>query len=59
MKASGTFEVKLQPLNSHATGEAGTTLGRMSIDKAFQGDLEAQSRGEMLSAMTPVEGSAG
>lgn len=59
MKASGTFEVKLQPLNSHATGEAGATLGRMSIDKIFKGDLEAQSQGEMLSAMTPVEGSAG
>ncbi|MAT96526.1 MAG: hypothetical protein CL608_05230 [Anaerolineaceae bacterium] len=59
MKATGSFEVKLQPLNNYATGEAGTTLGRMSIDKTFQGDLVATSRGEMLSAMTPIEGSAG
>jgi hypothetical protein len=30
----------------------------MSIDKRFHGDLEATSRGEMLSAMTAVKGSA-
>lgn len=34
-------------------------LGRMSIDKRFQGDLEAESQGEMLTAMPAVEGSAG
>src|SRR5438105_5764139 len=31
----------------------------MSIDKQFHGDLEATSKGEMLSAMTAVKGSAG
>jgi len=31
----------------------------MSIDKQFHGDLEATSKGEMLSAMTSVKGSAG
>jgi hypothetical protein len=31
----------------------------MSIDKKFSGDLEATSKGEMLSAMTDVKGSAG
>jgi len=31
----------------------------MSIDKQFNGDLEATSKGEMLSAMTDVKGSAG
>ncbi|MCI4326331.1 MAG: DUF3224 domain-containing protein [Thermoplasmata archaeon] len=36
----------------------GSTLGRMSIRKNFHGDLEATSRGEMLTAMTDVEGSA-
>jgi hypothetical protein len=36
----------------------GSTLGRMSIRKKFHGDLEATSRGEMLTAMTEVEGSA-
>jgi len=31
----------------------------MSIDKQFHGDLEATSKGEMLSAMTDTKGSAG
>jgi hypothetical protein len=55
--ASGTFEVKLAPL-AEDKGE-GSTLGRMSIDKQFHGDLEATSKGEMLTAMTEVKGSAG
>ena len=59
MIASGEFDVNLQPLDSAASGQDGVTLGRMSIDKSFRGDLEAVSRGEMLSAMTPVQSSAG
>ncbi|MCA9946052.1 MAG: DUF3224 domain-containing protein [Ardenticatenaceae bacterium] len=59
MKASGTFEVKIQPLDSYVSGSEGTSLGRMSIDKTFQGDLSGQSAGQMLTAMTAVEGSAG
>ena len=59
MQASGTFEVNLQPLDAYAKGVEGVNLGRMSIDKTFHGDLEATSQGEMLSAMTAVEGSAG
>ncbi len=59
MKATGTFAVKLLPLEPYATGSEGNSLGRMSIDKTFQGDLAATSQGEMLSAMTPTEGSAG
>jgi hypothetical protein len=31
----------------------------MSIDKQFRGDLEATSKGEMLTAGTGVDGSAG
>ena len=31
----------------------------MSLDKRFHGELEATSRGEMLSAGTSVKGSAG
>jgi hypothetical protein len=31
----------------------------MSIDKTFFGELDASSKGEMLSAMTSVKGSAG
>jgi hypothetical protein len=56
--ASGTFEVKLTPLALDDKA-ADATLARMSIDKHFHGDLEAASRGEMLSAGTAVKGSAG
>jgi hypothetical protein len=57
-RASGKFEVKLGPLPAYDTTE-GTMLGRMSIDKQFHGDLEATSKGEMLSAGTGVKASAG
>ena len=55
--AKGTFEVKLLPIADEHAAAAG--LGRMSIDKQFDGDLEASSQGQMLSAMTDVKGSAG
>ncbi len=56
-RASGAFDVKLTP---QATDDGeGANLARMSIDKQFHGDLEATSRGEMLSASTGIEGSAG
>src|SRR5262245_20574780 len=57
-RAEDTFEVRLSPLSTHDQAE-GNLLGRMSIDKQFHGDLEASSRGEMLSAGTGVKGSAG
>lgn len=59
MKISGKFEVNLNPLNFYSQGVDGINLGRMSIDKKFHGELNATSKGEMLSAMTPVQGSAG
>jgi hypothetical protein len=54
--ASGTFDVKVmpQPVEDKDVG-----IGRMSIDKQFHGDLEAVSKGEMLSASGNVKGSAG
>jgi uncharacterized protein DUF3224 len=58
MHASGTFDVKLSPQSSEEDAD-GTGLGRLSIDKQFHGDLEATSKGEMLSAGTSVKGSAG
>jgi hypothetical protein len=56
--ATGTFVVTLtpQPADDYADGRA---LGRMTIAKTFQGDLTATSRGQMLSAMGGVGGSAG
>ncbi len=59
MKISGTFDVTLEPMDTYAEGQNGVTLARMSIDKTFHGELDASSSGEMLSAMTPVQGSAG
>jgi Protein of unknown function (DUF3224) len=57
-RASGTFDVKLAKLALDDKA-ANALLGRMSIDKSFIGDLEATSKGEMLSAGTAVKGSAG
>lgn len=56
-RAIGNFDVKLhpQPL-SDPTADA--TLGRLSIDKQFRGDLTGTGKGEMLSAGTSRKGSA-
>jgi hypothetical protein len=56
--AKGTFEVTLKPLAGDESAP-GSTLGRMSLDKQFHGDIEGTSKGEMLTAMTAVKGSAG
>jgi hypothetical protein len=55
--AKGTFEVKMAPQTDDKVGDP--TVGRMSLDKVFRGDLEGVGRGQMLAAMTDVEGSAG
>jgi hypothetical protein len=55
--ATGTFDVKLNVQTDEKVGDP--TVGRMSIDKVFHGDLEATSRGQMLSTVTEVKGSAG
>ena len=59
MKLAGEFQVRLLPLDCYAKGSEGINFGRMSIDKTFFGALDALSKGEMLSAMTPTKGSAG
>jgi len=59
VKISGSFEVALNPLETYAAGNNGVNLGRMSIDKTFSGELSATSKGEMLSASSSVQGSAG
>ena len=57
-RANGIFDLSLKPLPMD--NEPGTQLlGRMSIDKKFHGDLEATSTGEMLTAGTAIESSAG
>lgn len=54
--AKGTFEVKLNPQSQE---DMDATLGRLTIDKQFHGDLEATSKGQMLTAGSSVKGSAG
>jgi hypothetical protein len=52
--ARGSFDVKLVPQS-----DAGSPLGRMTIDKTFKGDLQGTSKGQMLAAGTAVKDSAG
>ncbi len=52
-RATGTFEVQMAPQ------ETAATIGRMSLDKQFHGDLQATGKGEMLAVQGGVQGSAG
>ena len=54
IRASGTFDVTLSPQTA-----SDDSLGRMTLDKRFHGELDATSRGQMLAAGTAVKGSAG
>lgn len=45
--AEGSFDVKIAP----QADDAGTGLGRMSLEKTWHGGVQATSRGEMLTAM--------
>ena len=56
--ARGEFVVSLKPL-AFEGADPEFKLGRMSIDKQFSGDLTASTVGQMLSAMTSTNGSAG
>jgi len=58
MLAKGTFVVKLEP-QAPAPVLAKTGLGRMTIDKTFEGDLVAHGLGEMVAFRAATEGSAG
>jgi hypothetical protein len=57
-EAKGTFDVKLDPQKPDGKFED-ATLGRMTIDKQWHGDLEGSSKGTMLTGMSAVKGSAG
>ena len=56
-KARGTFSVTLSPQSPDEGDTSG--VGRLRLDKHFQGDLEATSKGQMLAISSAVEGSAG
>jgi hypothetical protein len=57
-RAQGPFEVKLKPQPA-TEGVGDPCICLMSIDKQFQGDLDAVSKGEMLAVRTAIDGSAG
>jgi Protein of unknown function (DUF3224) len=54
--ATGPFDVKITPLDPAFKTED-NSLGRMSIDKQYHGDLDATGKGEMLTGGTSVKGS--
>jgi hypothetical protein len=56
-RAAGHFEIRLTP--QAPQGEEAANPARMLIEKQYSGDLEASSKGQMLSVMTPIKGSAG
>jgi hypothetical protein len=56
--AHGTFTVEMKPQVEPCMTD-GVGLGRMTLEKRFDGDLVAIGQGEMLTALTPVQGSAG
>jgi Protein of unknown function (DUF3224) len=68
--ASGPFEVRMTPHEASAAALAspsgaadglvgGATFGARLLDKQYQGPLQAQGHGLMLSAVTSTTGSAG
>lgn len=57
-RAKGTFKVQMKPMGE-SSSVSGVATGRMSLDKEFEGDWIATGKGEMLTALTPEEGSAG
>lgn len=57
-RASGTFEVKIEPQPGDDSG-TGAKLGRMLLRKTYSGDLEGEAEGQMLTAVTETQGSAG
>ena len=53
MHAAGEFQVKMTPQPAPA-GYEGSKLGRFLLDKEFEGDLNAESLGEMISYSSEV-----
>ncbi|MBZ0267979.1 DUF3224 domain-containing protein, partial [bacterium] len=55
---TGSFEVKMAPLAWEGDDGGNVALGRFALDKKYAGPLTATGSGQMLSARSPVEGSA-
>lgn len=56
--AKGSFDIKMQPA-PQGEGAGRVSVGRMLIDKQYEGALTGIGQGEMLSAGNPAAGSAG
>ncbi len=57
MLIKGNFDVKMTPVSEDTAD--GVPLGRFLLDKQYHGDLNANSKGEMLTAGSIATGSAG
>lgn len=58
-EARGTFAVKLVPQKPDNPQADSAGLGRMSMEKEFEGDLQGISQGEILSLLDREKGSGG
>jgi hypothetical protein len=58
LTAKGSFDATLVPCDLTFAADL-PGLGRLSIEKHYYGDLDASSKGEMLSAVAAVKGSGG
>lgn len=56
--AQGSFSVEMKPAGEPNAVD-GVSLARMSLAKKFEGELVGTGQGEMLTAITPIKGSAG
>lgn len=56
-RATGTFEVKLNPQKPDNEQAEGAKLSRMSSDKWYHGDLDGKGQGEMLASPPDAKGS--
>ncbi|MEM8930707.1 MAG: DUF3224 domain-containing protein [Acidobacteriota bacterium] len=57
-QATGSFTVQITP-QAPDVGHESTAVGRMTLDKTFEGDLAGASLGQMLAFRSAVDGSAG
>src|SRR5204863_2952444 len=55
-RATGTFEVKMTPADDKSEDKS---LGRMTIEKQWHGDIDGTSVGQMLTGGDVTKGSAG
>jgi hypothetical protein len=57
--ARGSFEVELTPQSDTGAVDGNCSIGRMTLNKRFSGDLAGTGEGEMIGARTQTQGSAG